>query len=78
MTRIIIRYKRGFRDKAEELALYAKSHGIKASLIEADEDPPLALITPLGVYYHPEDAIAAIDAIHAALRSREGDGKAPG
>ena len=77
MIRVVIRYRRGFKDKAEELAVYARSHGLRAALVEADEDPPIALITPIGVYYHPEDAMAAIDAIQTALRSRGGDGKAP-
>ncbi|MCE4626358.1 MAG: hypothetical protein F7B78_01745 [Desulfurococcales archaeon] len=77
MVRVVIRYRRGFKDKAEEIAVYARSHGLRAALVEADDDPPIALITPIGVYYHPEDAMAAIDAIHAVLRSRGGDGKAP-
>ncbi len=77
MVRVVIRYRREFKDKAEEIAVYARSHGLRAALVEADDDPPIALITPIGVYYHPEDAMAAIDAIHAVLRSRGGDGKAP-
>lgn len=75
MVRVVVRYRRGFRDKAEALAYYARSNGIKAALVEADDDPPVALITPTGVYYHPEDAVAAIDAIIRVLRSRGGDGR---
>lgn len=74
MVRVVVRYRRGFEDRAAELAVYAGRSGFKAILVEAEDDPPLALITPTGVYYHFEDAMAAIDALRAALQTRGGDG----